>query len=121
MDTTSVRADLNNLYLPERFRAKLEWDLNYILNSNIASLKLIVLFGSCINGNLKVTSDIDLLIITNEKPDQIIRGDIASKLSEPVNGVATDAIFYTIDEIKSGKSLFLKQVMKEGVVVWKKD
>lgn len=121
MNTIQNEKVLDNLHLPNRFLEKLKKDITYILNSSIKSIKLIVLFGSCINGKLKVTSDIDLLIITNEKPSQTIRGDIASELAEPINNVATDVIFYTIDEIKTGKSLFLKQIKAEGIVIWKKD
>lgn len=121
MDTIRFETVLDNLHLPDRFLEKLKKDITYILNSSIKSIKLIVLFGSCINGKLKVTSDIDLLIITKEKPSQTIRGDIASELAEPINNVATDVIFYTIDEIKTGTSLFLKQIKAEGIVIWKKD
>ncbi|NLP34973.1 MAG: nucleotidyltransferase domain-containing protein [Clostridiales bacterium] len=121
MNITTYTAVLENLHLPNRFLDKLKKDIDYILKSGINSLEYIVLFGSCANGKLKITSDIDLLIITKEKPDQLLRGDIASELAEPIKNVATDAIFYTIDEIKYGKSLFLKQVIKEGVVIWKKD
>lgn len=111
---------LEDLSLPDRFKNKLKMDLDYILQSNISTLELILLFGSCANGRLKVTSDIDLMIITAEKPDQTLRGDIASELAEPVKGVSTDVVFYTVDEVKSGKSSFLKQVMKEGLIIWKK-
>lgn len=121
MNTLPDRAILDNLHLPDRFLDKLVIDLEYILKNDFISPELIALFGSCVNGKLKVTSDIDLLIITNEKPDQTLRGDIASELAEPIHSVATDVVFYTIDEIKSGKSLFLKQIMKEGIVIWKKD
>lgn len=121
MNTTSYRAVLENLHLPNRFFDKIIKDVDYILKSGINTLEFIVLFGSCANGKLKITSDIDLLVITNEKPNQVLRGDIASELAVPIKNVATDAIFYTIDEIKSGKSLFLKQVMEEGIVIWKKD
>lgn len=121
MNTTSYKDVLENLHLPNRFLDKLIKDVDYIINSGINTLEYIVLFGSCANGKLKITSDIDLLIITKEKPDQLLRGDIASELAEPIRNVATDAMFYTIDEIKSGKSLFLKQVMEEGIVIWKKD
>lgn len=112
---------LESLCLPSRFLDKLIKDLDYILESNIKTLEFIVLFGSCSNGRLKVTSDIDLLLVTSEKPNQTLRGEIATELAEPINGVATDVVFYTINEIKSGTSLFLKQVMEEGIVIWKKD
>lgn len=121
MDTLELSLLLNDLHLPKRFSDKLMKDVEYIMKSEIINLELIVLFGSCVNGKLKITSDIDLLIITKERPDQIVRGDIASKLAEPINSVVTDVVFYTVDEIKSGKSLFLKQVMKEGIVIWRKD
>lgn len=121
MSNMSYEKVLENLHLPRRFLDKLIKDLDYILKSDIRTLELIALFGSCVNGKLKVTSDIDLLIVSDEKPDQALRGDIAAELAEPINGVSTDAIFYTIDEIKSGTSLFLKQVMEEGIVIWKKD
>ena len=50
---------------------------------------MIVLFGSCAGNRLKVTSDIDLLVISSEKFDQALRGDIAAELAEPVRGVKT--------------------------------
>jgi predicted nucleotidyltransferase len=121
MNTTPYNTVLENLHLPERYTNKLKKDIDYILAKDISSLELIVLFGSCAGNRLKVTSDIDLLVISSEKFDQALRGDIAAELAEPVRGVKTDVIFYTIDEIKKGKSLFLKQVMKEGIVIWKKD
>lgn len=114
------RAVLESIKLPTRFLNKLERDLEYIFKSKINSLELIVLFGSCVNGKLKVTSDIDLLIITHEKIEQFIKGDIASMLDEPIESVTTDAIFYTIDEIRTGNSMFIQQVLKEGVVIWTK-
>ena len=121
MSKSSNRKVLENLYLPSRFLDKLIKDLDYILKININTLELIVLFGSCSNGRLKVTSDIDLLLVTSEKPNQTLRGEIAAELAEPINGVASDVVFYTINEIKSGTSLFLKQFMEEGIVIWKKD
>jgi hypothetical protein len=62
-----------------------------------------------------------LMIVTREKPGRTLRGDIASRLAEPVGGVSTDVVFYTVDEVRSWKSMFLKQVMKEGIVIWKRD
>ena len=120
MDNIRWANVIDNLNLPDRFSDKLKKDLLYILKSQISSLEFIVLFGSCVTGKLRVTSDIDLMIITRDVLDQTLRGDIASELAEPKSSIPTDVIFYTVDAVKTGKSLFLKQIMKEGVVIWKR-
>ncbi len=112
---------VNDLFLPARFTKKLSRDLEYILQSNIQNLLFIVLFGSCVNGKIKVTSDIDLMIVTDSRIHRSQKGSIAANLEEAVDGVSTDVIFYTIDDLRNGRSLFLKQIIKEGVVLWKKD
>ena len=50
--------------LPVRFQKKLESDLNYLIKAKIPGLKKIYLFGSCARGEVRSSSDIDLLIVT---------------------------------------------------------
>ena len=57
----------NYSFLPERFIRKIEYDLNYIQERKIPGLRQIYLFGSCARGEVRSTSDVDLLIITDNK------------------------------------------------------
>ena len=64
---------LDDLNLPEKFHRFLTIFLNNI--SGIKSVKEVILFGSCARGDIKVTSDIDILVlgehITEHEEDQI--------------------------------------------------
>jgi len=104
--------------LPDRFKEKIDRDLSKILSAGIIDLHSIILFGSCANGKLKATSDIDLLIISQEKVPRSIRSDLYSECQEPIRGVSTDLVFYTFDEYQNSTSLFINSIKKEGVCIW---
>ncbi len=76
------RMNLDELELPERFEKKLKRDRAYLLGYEGIKIKKLILFGSCARGECKVTSDLDLLLVTEESVPRHIRGDIASQLEE---------------------------------------
>ncbi len=84
----------NYEHLPARFVKKIEHDIEYILRAGLSDLKKIYLFGSCARGEVRSSSDVDLLILTAHKiSDRGLAADIRWSLDEPVNGVRTDVVY----------------------------
>lgn len=87
MYTELVKYKVANLNLPARFEHKLLFDLEYVLTYNIPDLERIILFGSCARGTMRVTSDLDLLIITTTPLSRLVRGEISSELEDSMDEV----------------------------------
>ena len=80
--------------LPGRFIEKIEHDIRYLLERDIAGLKRVYLFGSCARGNVRSSSDVDLMVVTEQKiSDRALAADIRWSLDEPINGVRTDVVY----------------------------
>lgn len=80
--------------LPGRFVEKIEHDIRFLLEADIKGLKRIYLFGSCARGDVRSSSDVDLLVVTDQKiSDRALAADIRWSLDEPVNGVKTDIVY----------------------------
>ncbi|MBS6195757.1 MAG: nucleotidyltransferase domain-containing protein [Clostridiales bacterium] len=81
--------------LPCRFVQKIEYDLAYLLKADIPNLKKIYLFGSCARGEVRSSSDIDLLIVTEKKlENRMLAADIRWTLDIPINNVRTDIVYW---------------------------
>lgn len=113
-----IEKNIETLALPPRFIDKLRKDIEYLLAYEEIKIKQIILFGSCARGTYKVTSDIDLLIITSESVDRYIRGDIASMLDEEIDCVRTDVIFYKEEVFLTSSSLIVKKIREEGIIIY---
>lgn len=84
----------NYEFLPKRFVVKIEKDIKIILDADVPELKKIYLFGSCARGDVRSTSDVDLLILTRHKiEDRGLVADIRWTLDESVDGVRTDIVY----------------------------
>ncbi len=84
----------NYVNLPGRFVEKIEHDIRFLLEADIKGLKKIYLFGSCARGDVRSSSDVDLLVVTDQKiSDRALAADIRWSLDEPVNGVKTDIVY----------------------------
>ena len=80
--------------LPGRFIEKIEHDIRYLLERDIAGLKRVYLFGICARGNVRSSSDVDLMVVTEQKiSDRALAADIRWSLDEPINGVRTDVVY----------------------------
>ncbi len=115
-----LKSDTDLSYLPPRFQHKLSSDLSYLLKYNINSLEQIILFGSCARGEMRLTSDLDLLIITSTPLSRMEKGEIHSVLEEPIDEVHTDIVFYTHEQFQSSNRLIVQQIKKEGVLLYEK-
>lgn len=103
--------------LPGRFVEKIEHDIQYILNAGIPDLKKIYLFGSCARGEVRSSSDVDLLILTAHKiNDRILAADIRWTLDEPIKGVRTD-IVYKNEESEKLNNVFENVVSRDKKII----
>lgn len=112
---------ISKLNLPARFRNKLQQDIDYLLNKCYSDLLEIRVFGSCATGQYRASSDIDLLIITKELiSDRFLRGEIQEALDEPLDGVTTDVVFYTMDSYLKSQDIFSSELRKYSLIIWKR-
>lgn len=103
--------------LPGRFIEKIEHDIRYLLNADIAGLKRVYLFGSCARGDVKSSSDVDLMVVTEKKlSDRVLAADIRWSLDEPMNGVRTD-IVYKNEASEDLKNVFENNVNREKKLI----
>ena len=104
-------------HLPERFVAKLEHDLQYLLHQEIPGLRKVYLFGSCARGEVRSTSDLDLAVVTEKKvEDRMLMADIRWTLDEPMEGVRTD-IVYLNEETPSEPSVFHNMLERDKKLI----
>ncbi len=104
-------------HLPGRFVRKIEHDLQYILQKPLPGLREIYLFGSAARGEVRSTSDIDLLIVTEKRmTDRELAADIRWTLDEDIDGVRTDVV-YTNKEAKKEQSVFKKELERDRKLI----
>lgn len=107
----------NYAHLPERFVNKIEADISYILKAGIPGLTGIYLFGSCARGDLHSGSDIDLLILTDQKiADRMLTSDIRWTLDEEIDGVRTDIVYMNLSS-ESEPSVFKRSVSRDKKLI----
>ena len=107
----------NYVNLPGRFVEKIEHDIRFLLEADIKGLKKIYLFGSCARGDVRSSSDVDLLVVTDQKiSDRALAADIRWSLDEPVNGVKTD-IVYKNEASEEMQNVFENIVNREKKII----
>ena len=57
---------IDKLPLPDRYKRGLHAAVRMIYSIDIAGLRYVILYGSCVTGKIKTSSDIDLLIVTEK-------------------------------------------------------
>lgn len=103
--------------LPDRFRVKIEHDLQYLLQAGIPGLRKVYLFGSCARGEVRSTSDIDLMVLTEDKiADRALAADIRWSLDDPINGVRTDLVFKN-EQANTTDSVFDKALERDKKLI----
>ena len=107
----------NYVNLPGRFVEKIEHDIRFLLEADIKGLNKIYLFGSCARGDVRSSSDVDLLVVTDQKiSDRALAADIRWSLDEPVNGVKTD-IVYKNEASEEMQNVFENIVNREKKII----
>lgn len=82
----------------------------------------VILFGSCVHGNQRPGSDIDLLII-KETADRFIDRWVAVRriLSDPKRRIPVEVLVLTPQEVSNRLSIgdqFLSEIMEKGEVLY---
>lgn len=112
----------------KRKRLSLEKVLNLISTSTIVEyIVSVILYGSSARGDDKWDSDVDLLVIFKSTLPEDLKNEILKIRGESLGlsyeDVPVDIHFYSSDTIKkfkegSYKSVYLKNVQREGIVLW---
>ena len=107
----------NYEHLPDRFIRKIEHDICCLLEKDIKGLKRVYLFGSCARGDVRSSSDVDLMVVTERKiSDRVLAADIRWSLDEPINGVRTDVV-YKNEASEEMKNVFENIVNREKKII----
>lgn len=103
--------------LPKRFVKKIEADLEQIQRANFPGLKGVYLFGSCARGKVRSSSDVDLLILTEDKlEDRQSASEVRWLLQEEICGVGTDVVYMNEKSILED-SVFKKMVNRDKKII----
>jgi predicted nucleotidyltransferase len=89
-------------------------ELSTLVNKLKDISEKIVLFGSCANGEDTTESDIDLLVLTNEK-DEVNKKILNAKLSRKIQAVVVNA--GNLMKIKEEDKGFYQEINK-GITLW---
>ena len=93
-------------HLPGRFVKKIDQDLKRVLDAELPGLKKVFLFGSCARGEVRSTSDVDLLILIQHRLTERARAsELRWDLDEAVSGVRTDVVYMNMESAEE-KSVF---------------
>ena len=99
--------------LPIRFQNKITHDLDYLIKARIPGLKKVYLFGSCARGEVRSTSDVDLLILTEKRiTDRTLSAMIRWTLDEDIEGIRTD-VAYTYENAEFGSQAFQREINRD--------
>lgn len=90
-------------------------DMCNYLRENCTEAYAIVLFGSYARRDNKLTSDLDILLLTKEEIGRYRRSDLVSYADLH----DTDLIIYTLDKFRESECLLANRIRKEGLVLWK--
>lgn len=103
--------------LPGRFVQKINSDIDYLLSAEIPGLRSVYLFGSCARGEVRSSSDVDLLIVTDKKiEDRMLASDIRWTLEEEKDGIRTDIVYMNEDSIEEN-SVFKNVVNRDKKII----
>ena len=83
-------------------------------------VKKIILYGSKVRGDFAEDSDIDLLFITDKDLSRSLKNQIIDVIYnyELNNDIVISAIFISESTFTNKVSTFLREVKREGVVLW---
>lgn len=111
----------SKLKFPDKFKKSILNAVRYILSNYYEEVDKIVLFGSCARNTYKITSDVDIMILSKEPLDRYVVSDIRFELLDHPEYVSCDVTFYTYDQFRNSKLLIAKKIKEEGFILWKKE
>lgn len=110
-----MKIDETLSFAEDTVKDRIKSKISYLVN-HISNLEYIILFGSYARMEQKIESDIDLMAVTSESTDRLLRGELCSRFEEE----NIDLVFYDVDTFRESRCLLVSQVKKEGIVLWKR-
>lgn len=83
----------------------------------------IVLYGSKIRGDFLVDSDIDILFVADYNLARSVKFEIYDMIfeCEIEHGLVVSVVFVSSDDFEKHDITLMKQVHKEGIIIWSKE
>lgn len=104
---------IENLPYNENIKQKLTGLVNIILSK--VNPSKIILFGSYARMEYTISSDFDILLLTDEDLPRTIRGELTSILDEN----DSDLVIYSTESFDRSTCLLSEQIRKDGILLWK--
>ncbi len=101
------------LPVDENIKKKLQNFITFLIP--LPTINRIVLFGSYARMEYHAGSDIDLLVLTDKEVPREQRGHLHSVFEEQ----GADLVFYTVSEFQESTCRLIKEIRKDGVLLWK--
>lgn len=95
-------------YVIKHFEERKQKVLNLIRNADI-KYKEIGIFGSYARNEYKATSDIDFCIITDEKPNHYVKGELRCDAED----LGADIIFVSPEYFSNNESAFARALRRD--------
>lgn len=97
----------------EKIKKKLQNFITILIP--LPTINRIVLFGSYARMEYHTGSDLDLLVLTDSEVPREKRGHLHSVFEEQ----GADLVFYTVSKFQESTCRFVKEIRKDGVLLWK--
>jgi len=90
------------------------------ISREYSHIKRIIIYGSKTRGDFSEDSDIDLLFITETELSRSLKYQILDRIYnyELKNDIVISALFITESDFNKKVNPFLRQVKKEGIILW---
>lgn len=113
--------------IPERHVKKIEKDILYLKRNDLCEfIDDVILYGSCVRGEAKYNSDIDLFIVFKSNFDVNSQKKAIDKIRQDLRGgyeelPETDIHIAVGNLWEKSNSAFYKFIRREGKSIWEKD
>lgn len=118
---SSMLSVIESLRIPQKFKNKIEHDLEIILKADLANLEQILLFGSCARESVTALSDVDLMVVTTTPiEERHVRYALYDLVCDEWGGVESDLVFTTREARETSQSAFTRFTKEEAVILWER-
>jgi predicted nucleotidyltransferase len=104
--------NIDLLPFDENIKKKLQKLIAILIS--LPTINRIILFGSYAKMEYHVGSDLDLLVLTDSEISREQRGHLHSVFEEQ----GADLVFYTVSEMRDSTCYLVKEIRKDGILLW---
>lgn len=119
-DIHLIKLTIEELELNDLYKEVIQSVLDNLKSSGLEYVEKLILFGSSARNEVKLGSDVDIMVITSYKLNDVKERTKVYGLN-PLSQIEVDIVIYTKEELEQGNSKFTELVKKDGIIIWEKD